>query len=58
MPNCPGSDPTIPATIRLTVDDDEIPHVTHALASFMDAHSDYTPAGIQMADLKAVLAQI
>ena len=35
--SCPCSDPTIPATIWLTLHDDEIPHVTHALASFMDA---------------------
>src|SRR5438094_648178 len=30
-----GSDPTIPAIILLTVHEDEIPHVTHALASWM-----------------------
>jgi len=34
-PSCPGSDPTIPAIILLTVHEDEIPHVTHALASWM-----------------------
>src|SRR2546422_11301938 len=56
-PNCTGSDPTILATIWLTVNEDEIPHVTHALASFMDAHAEYAPAGVQTADLKAVLAQ-
>jgi hypothetical protein len=57
-PSCPGSDPTIPATIWLTVHEDEIPHVTYVLASFMDAHSEYTPAGVKIADLKAVITQI
>jgi len=36
----------------------EIPHVTHALASFMDAHSEELPPGMQSADLEAVLAQL
>jgi hypothetical protein len=56
--SCPGSDPTIPATVWLTLHDDEIPHVTHALASFMDAHSEELPTGIQITDREAVLAQI
>jgi len=34
------------------------PHVIHALGSFMDAHADYAPAGVQIADLEAILNQI
>ena len=30
-PSCPGSDTTIPATIWMAVNENEIPHVTHAL---------------------------
>ncbi len=55
---CPGSDATIPATIWLNLYGNEIPHVTHALASFMDAHSEELPPGMQSADLEAVLAQL
>ena len=52
-PNCPGSDPTIPATVWLALHANEIPHVRNALESFMDAHADYEPAGAQIEDLKA-----
>src|SRR6266853_769685 len=45
-PSCLGADATIPAAIWLTLHEDEIPHVTHALASFMDAHSEELPAGV------------
>ena len=58
-PSCPGSDPpTIPATIWLNVEENEIPHVAHGPASFIDGHSEYEPAGVRISDLKAVLAQI
>jgi len=55
---CPGSDPTIPATVWLALNENELPHITHALGSFMDAHADCEMAGAQIADLSTVLAQL